>query len=303
MVLKRRARKSTFLRCDLGSWSISGNRAVTSGPDVLGTLDYEVLADGQTSSRILLRGDRCHQVSNDRSDGVSGSPDKKTVWHDLHLLLSIRSSSLSLDSCLGNLLDGGLGHDGDLLLLEGRLGVLDQLFGKHGKNVGESLDQSDLELVTDLWNPLLDILVEEVLELTSEFNTSRSTTDDNHVKQSLNLFWGLILESSSLHAVHNLLADSLSIANFLQEARVFSNTRDAESSIFGTDTDNKHIIVDLGLARSALNFRIVINENNLSLRVNLSSLCFVELHSCLLMPGYTSNRLHNRSMFDCSGCA
>merc|ERR1712093_166858 len=290
MVLKRRARESSFLRCDLGSWSISCHGAVTSGPDVLGTLDYEVLVDGQTSPRILLCWDRCHQVSDDRSDGVSSSPDEKTVWHDLHLLLSIGSSSLSLDSCLGN-------------LLEGRLGVLNQLLGKHGKNVGKSLDQSDLELVTNLRNPLLDILVEEVLELTGEFDTSRSTTDNHHVKQTLNLFWGLVLEGSSLHAVHNLLANSLSITNFLQEARVFSNTRDAESSILGTDTDNKHIIVDLGLARSALNFRIVINENNLSLRVNLSSLCFVELHSCLLMPGYTSNRLHNRSMFDCSGCA
>jgi hypothetical protein len=39
---------------------------------------------------------------------------------------------------------------------------------------------------------------QEVVQFSSVFYTSRSTTDDDHVHEPVNLFLGLILEGSSL---------------------------------------------------------------------------------------------------------
>lgn len=83
-----------------------------------------------------------------------------------------------------------------------------------------------MEVVLDLRNPLLEILLEEVLELTSELDTGRSTANHDHVQQTLHFLFSLVLEDSSLDAVHDTLADLLGVTNFLQEARVLSDTGD-----------------------------------------------------------------------------
>ena len=90
---------------------------------------------------------------------------------------------------------------------------------------GEGFNKSDTELIGDFGHPGLEVVLEEVLKLTSELDTSRATTDNNHVQKTLALLGALILESGGFTAVHNTLADTLSISNLLQEARVLADTR------------------------------------------------------------------------------
>jgi hypothetical protein len=84
-----------------------------------------------------------------------------------------------------------------------------------------------MEIVLDFRNPLAQIVLEKVLELAGKLDTGRTTADNNHVQEALDLLVGLILEDSGLDAVHDTLADFLSIADLLEEARVLSDTGDA----------------------------------------------------------------------------
>ena len=72
-----------------------------------------------------------------------------------------------------------------------------------------------MEVFTDIWNPLLEVTNKEILKFSSEFNTSWATTDNNHVQQTLNLIWILILESSCLTAIHYTSSNGLCIVDFL----------------------------------------------------------------------------------------
>ena len=92
------------------------------------------------------------------------------------------------------------------------------MFGEHRKDIGEGLDEGDVEVIGDFRNPLLKILLEEILEFTSKFNTSGTSTNDDHVEKALSFFRRLVFEASCLNAVHDALADLLSIADFFQEA-------------------------------------------------------------------------------------
>jgi len=91
---------------------------------------------------------------------------------------------------------------------------------------GKGLNESDTELIGNFGHPGLEVVLEEVLELTSELDTGRATTNDDHVEKTLALLRALVLESGGFTAVHNTLADTLSISNLLQEARVLADTRD-----------------------------------------------------------------------------
>jgi hypothetical protein len=226
-VVEHAGEESTFLSGDLGCWGVVCDCAVTDGPHVLGALDNQVFVHGQTTSRVLLGGDLADQVLDQRSEGVSGSPDEQSVGNLLNLLLAVRASRLGLDVLVGHVLNHGLCADGNRLLLERLLGVVDELLGEHGQNVGQSLDKGDMEVVFDLWEPLLQIRVEEVLELASKLNTGRSTTNNHHVQQALLLLVGLVLEGGRLAAVHDACADTLGISDLLEEQAVFTYTRNA----------------------------------------------------------------------------
>ena len=217
---------STLLGGDLGGGGVVGDSAVTDGPHVLAALDNEVLVHGETTAGILLSGDLADEVLDERAEGVTGGPDEQAEGDLLDNLLSVGAGGFSFDVLVGHLLDHGLGADGDGLLLEGLLSVLNQLLGEHRKDVGERLDKGNLEGVLDLGEPLLQIGVEEVLELTGELNTGRSTTDDNHVQQTLDLLGALVLEGGRLAAIHDTVTDTLGIAYLLQEETVFAHTGD-----------------------------------------------------------------------------
>jgi len=220
------SQEGTLLTGNLSSGSIVGNSTIANGPDVLGTVHDKVFVDSKTTAGVLLSGDLTHQITDNRANGVTSGPNQQTVGDSLDNLGSIRISDLGLNVLVGDILDHSLSADGDLFLLEGRFGVVNQLFGEHGQNVGQSFDQSNVEVVLNLGDPLLQIIVEEILKLTSELDTSGATTDDDHVQQALDLIGSLILEHSSFDTIHDTLTDVLSIVDLLQEARVLANTRD-----------------------------------------------------------------------------
>lgn len=302
-VVEQTGQERTLLGSDLGGRGVAGNSAVTDGPDVASSLNDEILVDGKTAAGVLLSGDLTHKITDDGSDSVTGSPDKQTVGNAESLLAAIGTSELSLDKVLCHLLDHSLELDVDVLLTHCVFGVLDKLLGERGENVGKSLDKSDLEAVADIGDQLLDILLEEIAELSSELNTGGTTTNNDHVHEAVDLLLGLALEGSSLNTVHNLLADQLGVANLLEETAVLADTRNTESGILSTDTDDKHVVRNLGLGLGAFALGVVLDLDNLAVRVHGGSLSFVVLDSTLLVAEDGANRLHDRAVLDETGCA
>jgi hypothetical protein len=123
------------------------------------------------------------------------------------------------------------------------------------------------------------------------------------VHKTVDLLLGLILESSSLDAVHDLLANPLGITDLLEEAAVLSHTRNTESSVLSAYTNNKHVVRNLGLGSCALDLRIVENLDNLALRVNAGSFGLIELSSGLLVTEDSADRLHDGAVLDGTGSA
>lgn len=224
--VEKTGKESTLLTGNLGGRGVVGNSTVTNGPDVLSAVHDEVLVHSKTTTRVLLGRELVHQIADNGANSVTGSPDQQTVGNTLDGLGSIRVGDHGLDVLVGDVLDHSLSADRDLLLLEGRFSVVDKLLGEHGKDVGQSFDEGDLEVLLDFRNPLLQVILEEVLQLTGELDTSRATTNHNHVEKTLDFVFSLVLEHSSLNAVHDALADLLSIVDLLQEAGVLPDTGD-----------------------------------------------------------------------------
>lgn len=111
----------------------------------------------------------------------------------------------------------------------GRTYALSVLLVRHDCSVAhirKSLYKSDLEVVGEFGNPFLEVVFEKVLEFASKLDTSGTTTNDNHVEKTLDFLGALVLEGGSLAAVHDPLANALSIVDLLEEARVFAHTGD-----------------------------------------------------------------------------
>lgn len=298
-LVEEAGKESTLLGGDLGGGSVVGDSTVTDGPDVLGTLNDKVLVDVKTTASVGLCGNLAHEVLDNGTESVTSSPDEKTVGNALqNLLASLLVGVLGLDVLLSDVLNHGLVADLNSLLLESLLGVVDQVLGEHGKDGGKGLDEGDAEVANNLRNPLLEVVLEEILKLASEFDTSGATTDDNHVQQTLDLLGALVLESGSLTAVHDALANLLSVADLLQEAAVFLDTRDTESSVLSADTDDEHVEGDLGLRSSALDLRFIVDVDNLFLVVDLGGLGFVVLDGGGLVTEEVADGFHNAAVFD-----
>ena len=89
-----------------------------------------------------------------------------------------------------------------------------KLLGEHRQDVGQGLDEGDLDLARDLRVPLGKVLGQEVVQLSScnwserasktnertVLDASRSAAHDDHVKQALDLRLGLALEGGRLDA-------------------------------------------------------------------------------------------------------
>ena len=145
----------TLLRSDLGSWGVLSSGTVTHGVGSLSTEKSEVVVNEETSSLGLRIWEFVHQVSGDLSRSVTGRPNQETIWDLSNLLVGV------LDDNAGwlDVLDHGSGEDINLVGSELVLGVLDELLGKGGENVGEGLDQRDLESVGDFWVPFFQVIL------------------------------------------------------------------------------------------------------------------------------------------------
>jgi hypothetical protein len=199
-------------------------------------------------------GELCHQVPSDLTRSVSGSPNEKTVRDLLDLLVGI----LNDDRLLPDILDHGSGEDIDLVLLESRLGVLDELLGEGGQDIGESFDKGDPELVSDFGVPLSEIVLyivkvgvkirpssyivplsathnQEIVQLSGVLDTGRSTTNNNHMHQPLNLLLGLSSKSGGLDTVQKLPSDPVGILQFLEETTVFLDSLDSKGLVLRSD--------------------------------------------------------------------
>lgn len=302
-VVEETSQEVTLLRGNLGGRGVASDGAVTDSPDVVGTLNNEVLVHGKTAARVLLGRDTVHEVLDDGANSVASGPDEETVGEGDLLTRTIGLADLGLDGLVGDLLNHGLGHDVDLLLLEGALGVLDQLLGETGENVGKGLDEGDAEAVSDIGNELLDVLLEEILELASELDTSGATTNDNHMQKTVNLLLRLALEGGSLDAVHDLLANALGITNLLEEAGVLTDTGNTEGSVLSTDTNHKHVVGDLGLNNVAADLGGIEDADDLALGIDGAGLSLVELDVGLLVAENGADGLHDGTVLDQSGRA
>lgn len=302
-VVEETSQEVALLSGDLGGRGVSSDGAVTDSPDIAGTLDNEVLVHGKTAARVLLGRDAVHEVLDDGAHGVASGPDEETVGESNLLTGTIGFVDFGLDGLFGDLLDHGLGHDVNLLLLEGALRVLDQLLGEAGKDVGKSLDEGDAEAVSNIGNELLDVLLEEILELASELDTSGTTTNDNHVQKTVNLLLGLALESGSLDAVHDLLANALGITNLLEEAGVLTDTGNAEGGVLSTDTNHQHVVGDLGLNNVAADLGSIEDADDLALGIDGAGLSLVELDVGLGVAQNGADGLHDGTVLDQTGRA
>jgi len=134
-LVEQAGEEGALLRRDLRGRRVVRHRAVPHRPDVLRALHHQVLVHRQPAPAVLLRRDLRHQVAHQRPQGVARRPHEQPVRNLLHLLLAVGTGRLSFDVLVGDVLDHGLGADGDLLLVEGSLRVLDQLLAEHGKDV------------------------------------------------------------------------------------------------------------------------------------------------------------------------
>src|SRR5690606_25101754 len=122
----------SLLGGDLGGWGVLGLSAVAYSPDSLSSINNEVLIDGKTTAGSLLLWNLIHEVSDDWTNGISGSPDKAAVWNTLLLARSVGEDGLNLDVLVGDVLDHGLGSDIDLLVSERLFRVVDESLAEHG---------------------------------------------------------------------------------------------------------------------------------------------------------------------------
>ena len=152
---------------------------IADSPHVLRSIDYHIFIHGQASTRIFLSGDLLHQVFHHRAHRIPGGPNQETVRKYFDLLGSIRFRVFGFDVLISHFLHHGLGADGNGFLLEGGFGIVDKLLRERRKNVREGFDKSHMEMVRDLRHPFLEILLEKVLQLASELDTGRPTSNDN----------------------------------------------------------------------------------------------------------------------------
>lgn len=295
-------KEGALLARDLGGWGVVGDGTVTDGPDVLSTVDDEVFVYGEAAAGVLLRRYLGHEVLDDGADGVTGGPDEEAVGEGFELFGPVRFCEFGFNVFVGNSLDHSLCANGNRFFFEGGFGVVDELLGEHGQDVRKGFDKRDMEIVSDFRDPFLEVLLEEVLELASEFDTGGTTAHDDHVEEAFTLLRRLIFEAGRFDTVHDALADLLGVANFLQETRMFADTGYAKGCVFSTATYNEHVERDFGRGRVSFDFGFIVDVDNLALIVDLGGFGLVVFNGGFLVAEDVSYGFHDGSMFDRAGC-
>ena len=228
---KRPGEVGSLLRSGLGGGRVRGGGAIPNCKDFRSAEDSHVVVDGKTSSVLLVLGQVTHELSRDTTGRVSGRPNEETIGNLSDFLVGV----LHLDRLFRHVLDHGSGQDINLVFLESGFSVLDQLLGKGGKDVGESFDQGDLELVGDFGVPSLQVVNQEIVQFSGVFDTGGTTTDDDHVHESLLFFFRLTSKGRSLDTVQESSPDFISVLEFLEETSVLGYTFHSKCLTLGSN--------------------------------------------------------------------
>ncbi|EEQ40129.1 hypothetical protein CLUG_04256 [Clavispora lusitaniae ATCC 42720] len=238
--------KNTLLESNSGSRSKLGERTVTQSKDVFSSVNQQSLVNQQTSSSVLLFFNLGGQVSNNWSRCIACCPNQHTIRNSDHFSRSICRFSLSSDGFRVNFLDHSVGFQVDVGVSEHSFGVVNQLLVEHVQHVWQGLDQSNFQFRSNFGHPGVNILVNVISELTSNFNTGWATATNDNGQQSLSLWVILRQDIGSFDEVHESSSDFDGVADFLQEVGVFCDTRDTKSGRSGTNTNNQVVVVQRG---------------------------------------------------------
>jgi hypothetical protein len=183
-----------LLGCDLCRGRIRARGTIPDREDasVCSLHPHLVVDTDPPSVRLHIR-KVLHQVPADLTGFVSTRPDDEATGDLLVLALGrLHEHAVRLD-----LLHHRLRQHVDLRLLERVERVADQLLAEHRQDGRQGLDQGDPDLARQLGVPLLEILFEEIVELTGELDTRRTTADNDSMQEAVDFALGLAWESGS----------------------------------------------------------------------------------------------------------
>jgi hypothetical protein len=101
------------------------------------------------------------------------------------------------------------------------LGVFGKCFVISVQNMRSALDDVDGNFVAhNARERMKQVLIEQIEQLSSEFDTSGTTTTDNERQQTPALLVGSSGQTSLFHIIQHLVLDPASIVNGLQEVAV-----------------------------------------------------------------------------------
>lgn len=82
------------------------------------------------------------------------------------------------------------------------------------------------------------------MELSGVLDTGGSSSDNDHVHQSVDLGLGLSGEGGRLDAVHELGSNLVRVGELLEEARVLGHTGHAERLVLASDSVHEVVVRD-----------------------------------------------------------
>ncbi|KAH3668628.1 hypothetical protein OGAPHI_002382 [Ogataea philodendri] len=293
-----RSKVVSLLVSNLTGWWVAGEGTVTNSVNVLSTLDLEVLIHKKTSSSTGLTLNLLEKTGGEVSRTDTTGPDKHTVWKLLLLGASVLLLGGSGDDSVGNVVNGSVDEQLDVVLSKSLLSVSPQALGERVQNVWQSLDQSDLDFLGDFRHPFAQVLVNVVLQFTGKFDTSWTTTNNNKVQQSLSLGTSFREQRSLLDRLQDLSSDLDGVWQLLQETSIVGNTWDVESGWLSSNSNNQVVVLNF-----LLNSRRVweLDLQRVVGVVQVSSVGFVVGNFGRSSLGNRSDWLNNRSWLDGSG--
>ncbi|KAH3679991.1 hypothetical protein WICPIJ_008467 [Wickerhamomyces pijperi] len=149
------------------------------------------------------------KMESEASPRTFNGPDKNTVWDLFGSDSAVGFLDLSSDHLGVHLLDGGLQLQVDLGFGKDVLGVLDQLLVEHVQDVRHGFNEGNLDVNSGLWVPLLQVLVNEILQFSGKLNTGWTTTNNDKVQKSLSLWVVLCTDSEHQVVVVQVLAHGI----------------------------------------------------------------------------------------------
>lgn len=243
----------------LGGLGLDANTEMLVNEDTTSAGISGKLGLGAAGLGAVLRGDGDSEVLRGEllDEGVgheTGGPDNETgtdllvaVLLDLELQLTVLRAELAVGET--DALDVVLGADLDLLTLEGIHGILGESLVEHGENLGRDIVDSDADELEEFGVHIGKIVVDEIVELGSELDTGRATTDNGEVEEVGAV---LIGEGAGTLGVGALLeegkdpqADAACITNITEEVGVLTDTLDAEGLGIGTASNDELVIGDV----------------------------------------------------------